>query len=320
MIREGLLTLLLASPAGAQDIALALPLDCILGQSCYIQNFVDRDPGPQFSDYACGALGYDGHKGTDFALPSLSAMQSGVNVLASATGVVVATRNTMPDIAFGSPDAPDITNQECGNGVVLRHPGGWETQYCHMKQGTIRVKAGQSVLQGDPLGQVGLSGKTQFPHVHLSLRKDDREVDPFDADQTLTCNDPAPHSLWQSDISYTGSGLIAVGFMDGLPDYKDIKAGTATKNSLPAKATALVIWGYAFGPNKGDVLELMIHGPKGEVIRHSETFEKHQAQLFRAAGKRTPSSGWPVGDYRGTATLLRNGEVLARKTITLKVK
>ncbi len=174
-------------------------------------------------------------------------------------------------------------------------------------------------MQGDPLGQVGLSGETQFPHVHLSLRKDGHEVDPFDADQTLTCNDPARHSLWQSDIAYVDSGLISVGFTDGLPDYADIKAGSAAKNNLPTNAAALVFWGYAFGTNKGDVIELLINGPKGEVIRHSETFEKHQAQLFRAAGKRIPPSGWPIGDYHGTATLLRDGVILARRTITLKV-
>jgi len=321
MIRKSLLfTLFLATPAVAQDIALGLPLDCTLAQDCHIQNYVDRDPGPQFSDFACGSLGYDGHKGTDFTLPSLAAMQAGVDVLAASAGVVVATRNSMPDITLGSPGAPDITDKECGNGVLLRHPDGWETQYCHMKQGSIRVKAGQTVMQGDPLGQVGLSGKTQFPHVHLSVRKDGHEVDPFDADQTLTCNDPAPHSLWQSDIAYVDSGLIAVGFMDGLPDYADIKAGTAAKNSLPANAAALVFWGYAFGTNKGDVIELLITGPKGEVIRHKETFEKHQAQLFRAAGKRTPSTGWPNGRYHGTATLLRDGVILAKRTIAIEVE
>ena len=317
-----LAALLLSAPpaAVAKDLSLTLPLKCTLGKDCYIQNYVDRDPGPGFSDFACGSSGYDGHKGTDFALPSLAAMRAGVDVLASAAGQVVAIRDNMPDIAFGSPGAPDISNRECGNGVLLRHGNGWETQYCHMKQGSIRVRPGQKVMQGDVLGQVGLSGKAQFPHVHLSLRKDGQELDPFDADQTLTCNDPAPHSLWQDNFAYSGSGLISVGFTDSVPEYAAIKAGTAALPSLPANAPALVFWGFAYNPEKGDVLELVITGPQGEVIRHRAVIEKHQARLFRAAGKRTKAQGWPKGNYTGTATLWRGTNKLAQRKISVAIR
>ena len=38
------LTLALAPPAGAFE--LAWPVDCRLGDTCHIQHYVDRDPGP----------------------------------------------------------------------------------------------------------------------------------------------------------------------------------------------------------------------------------------------------------------------------------
>ena len=36
----------LAAPVAAGDFALNWPIDCVLGDSCHIQQYVDRDPGP----------------------------------------------------------------------------------------------------------------------------------------------------------------------------------------------------------------------------------------------------------------------------------
>ena len=66
------LLMALAPPAGAFD--LAFPADCTLGQDCYIQQYHDHDPGPEATDYTCGPLSYDGHDGTDIALPTRAAM------------------------------------------------------------------------------------------------------------------------------------------------------------------------------------------------------------------------------------------------------
>lgn len=74
----------LAAPAVARDILLGLPIDCDLDNVCYIQQFVDHDPTDAASDFACGTLTYDGHTGTDFALPSRAMVDTGVNVIATA--------------------------------------------------------------------------------------------------------------------------------------------------------------------------------------------------------------------------------------------
>lgn len=63
--------------------------------------------------------------------------------------------------------------------MVLVHPGGWETQYCHMAMGSIGVLADEPVRAGQSLGRVGLSGNTQFPHLHFAVREGARKVDPF---------------------------------------------------------------------------------------------------------------------------------------------
>ena len=153
-----ILLLTLAAPVVASDLVLQLPIDCELQKTCHIQHLVDRDPGQKVSDFRCGGLSYDGHKGTDFALPSFEAMRRGVDVLAAAPGVVTALRDGMPDAIFSSNTAGEIAGRECGNGVVIRHDGGWETQYCHLQKGSVAVSKGDQVVAGMALGKVGLRG------------------------------------------------------------------------------------------------------------------------------------------------------------------
>lgn len=175
---------------GAQELVLSSPIDCSLGDDCYIQQYVDHTDGEGVSDFRCSSLSYDGHKGTDFALRTLEQMRAGVDVIASAKGTVMGTRNSVDDVLYTAANAANVKGKECGNGLVLRHDDGWETQYCHMKKRSVQVKTGEIVEAGTVLGQIGLSGRTQFPHVHLSVRKDGKVVDPFDPDGSVTCGEP----------------------------------------------------------------------------------------------------------------------------------
>ncbi len=77
-----------ATSVAAQDIILTSPIDCSLGDDCYIQQYVDHTDGKGASDFQCSSLSYNRHKGTDFALRTLRQMRQGVNVMASAAGTV----------------------------------------------------------------------------------------------------------------------------------------------------------------------------------------------------------------------------------------
>lgn len=303
---------LAAGPLGAQTLELVLPLDCELGDTCYIQRYVDRDPGPGAVDFMCGDLVGDGHRGTDIALPSLAAMEAGVDVLAAAPGTVGGIRDGMPDVSADDPGATPYGNRNCGNGVVITHAGGWETQYCHLKRGSVTVAPGDEVSAGDVLGEVGLSGETTFPHVHLSVRRDGEVVDPFAPDGT-GCETASGTALWADPPEYQPGGLIAVGFADGIPEFDAIEAGTETRSALPADAPALVVWAYLFGGRAEDVVRLSIAGPEGDVIAEDVVLERAQPQLFRAVGRRTPDGGWPAGAYEASAILLRDGAEVDRR-------
>ena len=303
---------LLAASAAAGD--LRLPVDCTLGQDCFIQQHVDRDPGPGAVDFTCGTLTYDGHDGTDFRLVDDAAMAAGVNVLAAAPGVVQAIRDDVPDVASGDAEAPDVNGRECGNGVLVERNDQWRLQYCHLRKGSIRVTWGQTVEAGQVLGQIGLSGQTQFPHLHLTVRDPQgRVIDPFDArPQDADCALADTDTLWAHPIAYAPSGVLGAGFLDRLPDYAEVRAGTAAAPGLGTDAPALVFWAHFYGLRQGDRLELGLTAPDGSVLAEmAHVMDRTRAAEFRAVGRKAQGA-WPAGDYRGTAILSRNGAAIGR--------
>lgn len=315
MIRTAMAVLIGSAPlAVAEPFSLKLPVDCVPGDTCYIQQFVDHDPGPGARDFTCGGLSYDGHQGTDFALPTQEDIARGVAVLAAAPGLVRGVRDGVADRLYAG---EDLQGRDCGNGVAIRHADGWETQYCHLRQGSVRVAPGDQVAAGDVLGEIGLSGRTQFPHLHLTLRRDGAVVDPFAPESAGTCGSES--HLWAEAPSYAPGGLLDIGFARGLPAFDDVQSGAAD-DLAPAAGTAMVGFGYAFGVQAGDVMELTIDGPSGEVTSHKARFDTPQATAFRAAGRKAQRNGWPAGQYRLTVRLLRDGAVLGERVETIDVR
>lgn len=317
-----LLLIPFAGPVLAEGFSLSSPLDCDLGSTCRIQQYVDRDPGPGAQDYRCAELSYDGHKGTDFAIPTLKNIEDGITVRAAAPGRVLGTRDGMPDTGYSTETAAAIEGRECGNGVRIDHGDGWHTQYCHLRQGTIAVSEGDAVMAGTYLGDVGQSGKAEFPHLHLSVSRHGEVVDPFAPEQQAGCfldgtGDDA--GLWADMPAYRPGGLVAVGITDSIPDYKEVKAGSQAFEILPADAPSLVVYGYMFGTRVGDNLHLSIEGPEGTVLSHDLTLEKQHALSFQARGLRRDTL-WLPGNYEGLAILRRENVELGRMTTTMTVE
>jgi murein DD-endopeptidase MepM/ murein hydrolase activator NlpD len=287
------------------DIMLVQPVDCVLGETCYIQQYVDHDHGTGARDFACSSLTYDGHKGTDFALPTFADLDRDVAVLAAADGTVTRLRDGEADrgVAGATP------GRDCGNGVVIDHGQGYETQYCHLRAGSLRVRVGDAVRAGDPVGLIGYSGRAEFPHMQLTLRRDGETVDPF-APDGASCDALPARTLWADQIPYRPGGLLSAGFAFDVPDYDRVKDGTAGESALPPDAPALVLWGYGFGARPGDRVTLVIDGPEGRFFQTEQTLDRAQALYFRAGGRRQQPGGWPHGTYEGTVTLIRDGAVL----------
>jgi hypothetical protein len=221
----------------------------------------------------------------------------------------------MADVPYSDENADASAGRECGNGVVLRHPDGWETQYCHMRQGSISVTRGQKVKSGEVLGKVGMSGRAAFPHVHLSVRHNGTVIDPFDPDGNIICGEAEGDPLWSNTIPYRAGGIVDIGTSGSVPEFQAIRANTVLP--VEAKSGAMVIYAFLFGTRKGDVIRLALTGPEGAIIKRDTTLDRKQAQSFRAIGKKRRGPRWPAGSYEGTATLLRGDTTIDTRTLTL---
>ena len=307
--------------AAEPSIRLSLPVGCKIGGICTIQNYVDRDPGPGAKDYTCGRLVYNGHKGTDFRLPDASWLKHNIAILAAAPGKVMGTRNDVPDHAPGQYDPSRNKGRECGNGVLIDHGGGWRTQYCHLRKGSVSVRKGDRVSRRAALGIMGLSGKTEFPHLHLSVRHKGKVVDPFlGAGAKAGCGAKG-RPLWDPsllpDLAYQPSGVLSSGFTDKVPTIKQVVAGQHRHKRLSRSAPNLLFWVMIFGLQPGDTEVLRVIAPDGRIFvkKKSPAARKHMVRWFTYSGKRNRRSLAP-GLYTGEYLLMRTTE--GRRIVALK--
>lgn len=97
-------------------------------------------------------------------------------IIAPAAGKVVAVRTERPDQPdpeksdpeFYAPEYPD--GGDPGNHVVIDHGNGEFSLLAHFMAGSVRIKLGERVEQGQALGKLGSSGDTETPHLHYQLQ------------------------------------------------------------------------------------------------------------------------------------------------------
>ena len=287
-----------------------VPVACPAGVGCLVRNFVDEDPGPGARDFRCGRLTYDDHRGTDIRVPDGRAMAHGVAVLAAAPGTVLRIRDGIPDVSTRIGGKAAVEGHEAGNSVIIDHGGGWETQYGHLRRGSVQVAPGDLVEVGRPLGLIGLSGDTEFLHVHFEIRHDGVPIDPYTGGPRGAGCDAPGESLWTSAalaaLPYPAAAVFDAGFADEEPDVWAARAGTYADAVVTSDSPALVFWVDLLGPRRGDRLAMRVVGPDGRVVaERTETIAEVAVQTFRYFGKKRPPDGWPPGRYLGECTATR---------------
>ena len=289
--------------------ALQNPVACEVGEECFIQFYVDRDAGSAVVDYRCGGLSYDGHKGTDFRLVDLPAMNRGVVVRAAAAGTVRAIRDGEPDISADEKKR-SLEGREAGNAVVITHDTGWETQYSHLMNGSIAVGKGQRVRAGEALGLIGLSGNSTFPHLDFTVRHDGKIIDPFGGGPPPACA-ATGGILWTAaaakQLAYLPGAVLLAGFAAQVPERRDVRRGAHRARELSTLAPLVIFWVDMFGLAAGDIERFRILAPDGTVVaERQQRAVKAAHQHFETIGQLRPGVGsWPPGIYRGEYLLFR---------------
>lgn len=100
----------------------------------------------------------------------------GADVIAVADGLVVDTVDGVPENVprvDGKiiPPVPLTDKTNAGNIVALKIGEGQYAFYAHLVPGSLRVKEGDRVRKGQPLGKVGNSGNSAGPHLHFQVSR-----------------------------------------------------------------------------------------------------------------------------------------------------
>lgn len=307
-------------------ISFRLPISCVPGKNCWIANYVDADPSKNATDFMCGYKVYNKHKGTDFTVRDLAVMRrgfkvpvgakpkpinKGVPVVAAADGVIMGARNGLRDIDFrkiGGIKA--LKGKDCGNGMRIQHTGGWMTQYCHLRNNSIKVRRGERVKAGQWLGFVGLSGRTEFPHLHFQVSRKKIIVDPFTGlSQGSGCG-KSSSPLWNKaalgQLTYRPTNIYMGGFVGGKPGPGPARAGRYHNVTVLRTAGSLNLWADIFGLRKGDVLIFEMFGPnRTRILAAKLIIRRTQIRKFFSARKRRTAKLWLPGTYRGEIRLTR---------------
>ena len=102
----------------------------------------------------------------------------GIPVLAPSSGIVVKAHDGEPNEKPGAPS--HNFKAPTGNHVVIRLE---ETRtylvIAHLKPGSVSVKTGEAVVEGQLIGECGNSGNTSEPHIHIHHQRQDPNFYPL---------------------------------------------------------------------------------------------------------------------------------------------
>ena len=164
------------------------PMGGRLYHDIYTTNFVDLASGSDVLDWNCTAQTYNGHQGNDTGIRTFEEQAIGVPAFAAMDGVVVWTADGNPDMNT------DCDGNPPGNAIIIDHGDELFGYYWHFKNGSVLVSAGDTVVAGQQIAQIGSSGCSTSPHLHLEFRDHDwfggSAIEPY----VGQCN--AGESMW----------------------------------------------------------------------------------------------------------------------------
>ncbi len=103
------------------------------------------------------------------------------------TGIDIANALNIPIYAFLKGDITQVDKigkGNCGKFVRIQHEYGISSLYCHMNLPEVEV--GDSVLQGQEIGLMGMTGAATGPHLHFQINVNGIPVNP----RTFVSGDP----------------------------------------------------------------------------------------------------------------------------------
>jgi hypothetical protein len=184
--------------------------------------------GSASQEFAMDIVGANQKDAASFTAISLSNPKAlsdysiwGREVLAVGDGVVSEVGEKFPEERMSAPSKfaepgyarsliteliPKIgwTNAVAGNYVIIDHRNGEFSVYCHLQEGSIRVKPGDSVSKAMVIAKVGNTGNSGAPHLHFQLM-DSRDF--FTANGLPMMFENVPTQVMIAELPVSGNTL-----------------------------------------------------------------------------------------------------------------
>lgn len=115
------------------------------------------------------------HSGIDIASSDGS---YGAYIIAARDGTVTYPNSDSPTNCVSNGNE-DPCGGGYGNYVMIEHSDGSITVYAHMYENSITVHSGDQVSQGQVIGKMGSSGRSNGSHLHFEVRVNGKQVNPL---------------------------------------------------------------------------------------------------------------------------------------------
>lgn len=105
--------------------------------------------------------------------------ESNTPIIAVKDGTVSAVMSTCK-VATNSSDEEAQCGGRYGNYVLIDHGDGTSSFYAHMYTSSAKVDVGDTVVQGQKIGEVGTTGVSTGPHLHFEMRVNGTPTNPLE--------------------------------------------------------------------------------------------------------------------------------------------
>lgn len=297
----------------AKAIEFGFPVACQVMGNCWITNHVDLDDRiGRTDDYMCGEKATDNNRSTHISLGSINAMENNIPVIAAADGVIEFSGNQ---------------GGFCGYRILIQHDDGWESNYCHLKPGTLQHNAGDTIKRGEIIAAVGMSGQADWPRLSFATTRNGMVFDPFSGRTSIEGCSATTNPLWIDGMNppYEPAAVVGAGFTIGHVTNNEIMAGTAEiATAISTQTPQLSLWSLMMNLRTGDKIHMSITTPAGRILNEMEqTIDTDTPRYPLYFSTLRKGFLWDAGEYQGVIKITRrvNGnDIVSGRIIPLEMQ
>lgn len=309
-----LLTIIVLTPdTHALELKFSIPIECKFGEDCFLLNQVEK--------VECAQLPFSTKDGVIFIAKHDALVRDGIKILASQDGRVKAVRSNVDD-----QDKSTVGIAPCGNGLIITHANGYETQYCYLRKDSIKLKKGDKVKEGQELGLMGMSGNINYPALLFTLKQKNKHIDPFTNNHaSKDCGYNSDKSLWNSEaikaMIHSGTIITNYGFTTEEPEIAKARNGDYNIMTIAGNTNIIGYFIDLIGVYEGDLIFIEMLSPDGyKIVSYQKKFVDFNPRAFAHIVYKNQSQKLNEGEYKISFKLLRQGSIIIEKQDSLKIR